>query len=378
MAEGAGVGIVSDIELLWCEAAERCRFVAVTGTNGKSTTTALIGHVLEEGGFDVSVGGNIGRAALDLEEPSDGRVYVVEMSSYQLDLTRYFRPDVAIWLNLTPDHLDRHGDMAGYRKAKAHIFANMGERDTAIVGIDERDMEEVATEVRARGGVRLRTVSVGAHGDASLYVDAESGALLEDGAAVASFASLPTLRGAHNWQNAAMAWGAAEALGMDRAAMLAAMASFPGLAHRMEVLGRRGHALFVNDSKATNADAAAKALATFDPIYWIAGGQAKAGGIEPLAEYFPRVAKAYLIGTAADAFSHTLARRVPHTIAGDLQTAIRLAAADAALDGRPEPVVLLSPACASFDQFADFEARGEAFRKAFAALDEDTRMEAAE
>jgi UDP-N-acetylmuramoylalanine--D-glutamate ligase len=370
MAQDAGISIVCDIELLWCEADGRARFIAITGTNGKSTTTALIGHVLSAAGMQVSVGGNIGRAALDLEEQEEGRVYVLEMSSYQLDLTRYFHPDVAVWLNLTPDHLDRHGDMAGYRKAKMRIFGNMDADDTAVVGIDEPEMEGVAAELTAGGKTKLRTASVGRHRAAALYVDPATASLLEDGAPVASFAALPTLRGAHNFQNAAMAWGAAEALGLDGAAILAGMATFPGLAHRMEVIGRRGQILYVNDSKATNADAAAKALATFEPIYWIAGGQAKTGGIEPLREFFPRIAKAYLIGTAADAFSHTLAGELPHVIAGDLATAVRLAAADAALDRAAEPAVLLSPACASFDQFADFEARGEAFRRAVAALDE--------
>jgi len=369
VAREAGVAIVCDIELLWREARDRARFVAITGTNGKSTTTALIGHVLAAAGLKTSVGGNIGRAALDLEPPEDGRVYVLEMSSYQLDLTERFRPDVAVWLNLTPDHLDRHGDMAGYARAKARIFANMGVGDTALVGVDEPEMEAVAADLRRSGRTKLRTVSVGRHADADLFVDAETGAFAEDGAFAASLAALPTLRGAHNWQNAAMAWGAGRALGLDGETVLAAMARFPGLAHRMEIVGRRGAVLFVNDSKATNADAAAKALATFEPIYWIAGGQAKSGGIEPLADYFPKIAKAYLIGSAADAFSGTLARQVPHVLAGDLQTAVDLAAADAALDGRPEPAVLLSPACASFDQFADFEARGEAFRRFVADLD---------
>jgi UDP-N-acetylmuramoylalanine--D-glutamate ligase len=369
MANEAGTKIVSDIELLWCEAEGRARFVAITGTNGKSTTTALIGHVLAAAGMNVSVGGNIGRAALDLEEPEEGRVYVLEMSSYQLDLTRYFRPEVAVWLNLTPDHLDRHGDMAGYRAAKMRIFVNMEADDTALVGLDEPEMQDVAAELARAGRPRLRTVSVARHPDAALFVDA-GGSLIEDGREVASFASLPTLRGAHNWQNAAMAWGAAQALDVSGEAIHAAMQAFPGLAHRMELLGRRGRVLFVNDSKATNADAAARALATFEPVYWIAGGQAKEGGIAPLAEFFPRVAKAYLIGAAADAFSHTLAGRVPHVIAGDLETAVRLAAADAALDPAPEPAILLSPACASFDQFADFEARGEAFRRAYSSLDE--------
>jgi UDP-N-acetylmuramoylalanine--D-glutamate ligase len=368
-AQATGVEIICDIELLWREMDGRARFVAITGTNGKSTTTALIGHVLAVAGLQTSVGGNIGRAALDLEEGGADRVYVIEMSSYQLDLTRKFRPDVAVWLNLTPDHLDRHGDMEGYAKAKARIFANMGGSDTAVVGIDEPEMEAVAARLGS-AGPRLRTVSVGRRRDAAIFVDPDSGAVFEGERQVASFGELPTLRGAHNWQNAAAAWGAALALGIEGAAILSAMASFPGLAHRMELLGKRGRVLYVNDSKATNADAAAKALATFEPIYWIAGGQAKAGGIEPLVEFFPRIAKAYLIGSDADTLSATLAGRVPHVIAGDLQRAVRLAAADAELDRSAEPAVLLSPACASFDQFADFEARGEAFRRAFLALDQ--------
>jgi len=373
MARSAGIEIICDIELLWREVEGRAKIVAVTGTNGKSTTTALLGHILSVGG-PTSVGGNIGRAALDLEPPGERRTYVLEMSSYQLDLTRHFRPDVAIWLNLTSDHLDRHGDLRGYAKAKARVFINMTPEGTSIVGIDEPPMQVVAAALKSQGRSKLVTVSVVKNKGASLFVD-EDGTLFEGDRRETSFANLPTLRGLHNWQNAAVAWAAARALGLYGGIILSAMESFPGLAHRMEVIGKRGPVLFVNDSKATNADAAAKALATFDPIYWIAGGQAKEGGIATLTEYFPRIAKAYLIGKAADEFSGTLAGRVPHVIAGDLDTAVRMAADDAAIDGRPEPTVLLSPACASFDQYADFEARGEAFRRAVAALDE-TPMEA--
>jgi UDP-N-acetylmuramoylalanine--D-glutamate ligase len=369
LARGSDVEIISDIELLWREGQGRARFVGITGTNGKSTTTALIGHVLSAVGLPVSVGGNIGRAALDLEPMEEGRVYVLELSSYQLDLTRRFRPDVAVWLNLTADHLDRHGTMAGYAKAKARIFLNMGAEDTGLAGVDEPEMQAVARAIRYQGRPRLLTVSVVKHNDATLYVD-EAGVLFEAGERIGDLSGLPTLRGRHNWQNAAVAWGAARALGIESDAILTAMESFPGLAHRMEVIGRRGPVLFVNDSKATNADAAARALATFDPVYWIAGGIAKEGGIESLDAYFPVIAKAYLVGTAAEAFSSTLARRVPHVIAGDLETAVRMAAEDAAIDRRPEPTVLLSPACASFDQFADFEARGEAFRHFVSQLDE--------
>ncbi|MGQ7793547.1 UDP-N-acetylmuramoyl-L-alanine--D-glutamate ligase [Faunimonas sp. B44] len=374
-ARAAGVAIVCDIELLWREAAGRSRFVAITGTNGKSTTTALIGHVLAEAGLAVEVGGNIGRAALDLAAPAEGRVYVLEMSSYQLDLTERFRPDVAVWLNLTPDHLDRHGDMAGYRRAKERIFANMMPGDTAVIGVDEPVMADVAAAQRCRAGAAVETVTVVPGTDATWRVDGNAG-LLRDGRPVAELSDLPTLRGAHNRQNAATAFATGRALGLAPETIHEAMRSFPGLAHRMEIVARRGRVVFVNDSKATNADAAAKALATFDPIYWIAGGLAKSGGIEDLAPFFPRIAKAYLVGAAADAFSATLAGRVPHVIAGDLQTAVTMAAEDAALDGSAESAVLLSPACASFDQFADFEARGEAFRRAVAGLDEQVREEA--
>ena len=368
LAKEAGVEIVCDVELLWRERAGRNRFVAVTGTNGKSTTTALLGHLLKSAGLPVAVGGNIGRSALDLEALPEGGIYVLEMSSYQLDLTQRFRPDVAIWLNLTSDHLDRHGDMAGYRRAKEKIFASMAAGDTALVGVDEPEMRDVAAALRAKGGPRLRTVSVAGGEGADIAVDAQGRLAASDGVTV-DLAEFPTLRGAHNWQNAAFAYAAAAALGVSGDAILTAMRSFPGLAHRMEIVARRGRVLFVNDSKATNADAAARALQSFEAIYWIAGGQAKSGGIEPLAPYFPRIEKAYLIGAAADAFSATLARRVPHVISADLGSAVRMAAEDAAADERPEPVVLLSPACASFDQFADFEARGDTFRTAVMALD---------
>jgi len=368
LARAAGVEIICDIELLYRQADGVAKFVAVTGTNGKSTTTALIGHILEAAGMDVAVGGNIGRAALDLPPPKSGLVYVLELSSYQLDLTRRLRPDIAVWLNLSPDHLNRHGDMAGYQGAKEKIFANMGAGDHAIIGVDDGISRNLADRLGAAdGGPGLTTVCVGGHSDCDIFVDAH-GVLHEQTGGTSDLSGLAHLRGAHNWQNAACAWGAVRRLGLAPDEVAAAMATFPGLAHRMEIVAQRGRVLFVNDSKATNADAAARALASFEPIYWIAGGQAKAGGIEPLADYFPKIAKAYLIGEAADAFSATLARRVPHVLAGDLAAALRLAAADAALDGADEPVVLLSPACASFDQFADFEARGDAFRQAVAAL----------
>ncbi len=368
LARAAGVEIICDIELLFREADGVAKIIAVTGTNGKSTTTALIGHILDAAGMDVAVGGNIGRAALDLAPPKSGLVYVLELSSFQLDLTQHFRPDIAVWLNLTPDHLDRHGDMGAYQGAKEKIFTNMGPGDQVVIGIDDEISRELAGKLGAGDdGPGRTTVSVGQNSDHDLFVD-QHGVLWERAGAASDLSGLTHLRGSHNWQNAACAWGAVRALGLEPDTVAGAMATFAGLAHRMEIVARRGRVLFINDSKATNSNAAARALATFDPIYWIAGGQAKAGGIEPLTDHFSRIAKAYLIGEAADAFSAILARRVPHVLAGDIATAVRQAAADAALDDAGEPVVLFSPACASFDQFADFEARGEAFRQAVAAL----------
>lgn len=377
LARQAGVEVICDIELLYRELAGKARFVAITGTNGKSTTTALMGHVLQSAGIDAPVGGNIGIAVLDLEPAGDDPVFVVEMSSYQLDLIESFRPNVAIWLNLTPDHLERHGDMAGYSKAKQHIFDNMTPQDVAVIGVDEPDMERVVAGLASRAShPQIKSVSVEHHADADYFVDSTGQLSSGEGDAV-DLSGLASLRGAHNWQNAACALAAARMLGLDDGAVAAAMGDFPGLAHRMEIVGRRDRVVFVNDSKATNADAAARALATFEPIYWIAGGRAKQGGISSLQTYYRRIAKAYLIGEAAAEFSADLAGRVPHVIAGDMTRAVALAAADAALDERPEPAVVLSPACASFDQFADFEARGEAFRAAFLSIDHDRLTEEA-
>jgi len=373
MARAEGVEIVCDIELLFRQVGGAAKFVAVTGTNGKSTATALIGHILQSAGRDAQVGGNIGRSALDLAPPGDGTIYVLELSSYQLDLCDRFRPGIGVWLNLTPDHLDRHGDMAGYQRAKERMFAHMRTGDDVVIGVDDDVSQSLAGRLASiDGGPDLTTISVGRHPDSDIFVDGDG--ILHERADAASetvsdLSGLTHLRGVHNWQNGACAWAAVRRLGLEPNAVAGAMATFPGLEHRAEIVAQRGRVLFVNDSKATNGDAAARALATFEPIYWIAGGQAKSGGIEPLAGHFPRIAKAYLIGEAADAFSATLAGRVPHVLAGDLAAAVRLAAADAALDDAEEPVVLLSPACASFDQFADFEARGDAFRQAVAALD---------
>jgi UDP-N-acetylmuramoylalanine--D-glutamate ligase len=385
LARAAGVPVLGDIELFARALADRPkdqrpRVVAITGTNGKSTTTALIGWVLKSAGLTVHVGGNIGVGVLALPEPTPDAVYVIEVSSYQLDLTTTFAPDVAILTNISPDHLDRHGGMQGYVAAKRRLFANPDEARAraAMVSIDDEWSYWVAEDVCDDWA--LACVSTRPEGDMTsqplnAFVSgfgfrAVGGKLtMEKGGEVENIANLTCARslpGRHNGQNAAFAYGAARRLGVSHDAAVAGLLSFPGLAHRMEAVGRLGSVRFINDSKATNADAARQALASYRSVFWIAGGVPKAGGIADLADLFPRIAKAYLIGDAAPAFAATLAD-TPHVIAHTLDAAVAAAAADAASAGGDQ-IVLLSPACASFDQFKDFEARGEAFRAAVLAL----------
>jgi UDP-N-acetylmuramoylalanine--D-glutamate ligase len=363
-ARAAGVPVIGDVELFVGEIKGR-RLAGITGTNGKSTTTALLGHVLAHAGRAVRVGGNIGTAVLDLEPVAAGGTYVVEMSSYQLDLTPSWHADVAVWLNLTPDHLDRHGGMAGYIAAKRKIFANQTAGDVAVIGVDDQPSKALAAELAAAKIARVVPISVGQPVNG---VWVKNGRLMDGRDEVADLTRAPALPGSHNWQNAAAAYAAARALGLTAAQIAAGLSSFPGLAHRMERIAIIDGIEFVNDSKATNADAAAKALACYDNIYWIAGGRAKAGGIAGLADYWPRLRHAYLIGEAAPDFAATLAGRVPVTIAGTLDHAVAAAYAKAWADGRDGATVLLSPACASFDQFRDFEERGDSFRRLVAGL----------
>jgi len=376
LASGACVPIIGDIELFARERrakAPDCPFVAITGTNGKSTTTALIGHVFQSAGRDVQLGGNIGTAVLLLDEPDDGKVYVVECSSYQIDLAPSLDPSVGILLNLTPDHLDRHGTMSHYAGIKKRLVDASG---LAVVGMDDAFSEEVAADIERSGRPLLRIASTRLLDDG---ICVEGTDLVErkggQSRVLFSLPDAPALRGSHNGQNAAAAWAACSASGLSDDEIRAGFVGFPGLAHRMEQVAKSGSVLFVNDSKATNADAAAHALASFERIYWIAGGLSKEGGIEPLRSYFPRIAKAYLIGEAAPEFSASLGADVPYEIAGTLDVAIVRAASDAANDPHGEPVVLLSPACASFDQFKNFEVRGDAFRAAVLALDTTTQMQ---
>ncbi len=368
-AKAAGTSIIGDIELL-ARACPEPRYVGVTGTNGKSTTTALIAHILKSAGRQVAVGGNLGMPALTLARLGADGIYVLEMSSYQLELIDRLAFDVAIWLNLTPDHLDRHGGMVGYIAAKRRIFKRGTRPQTAVVGIDDAPSRATADALAEDKAWRITRISVISRATGGVFV--VDGHLVDDttGSAesVIDVTRLPRLPGRHNWQNIAAAYAAACALGLARGEIAAGIASFPGLAHRQETIATVAGARYVNDSKATNADAAATALACYDNIYWIAGGIAKEGGIAALAPLFPRVRRAFLIGQAAKDFAATLEGRVAYSLCGTLDAAVAEASRAATGDGARDAVVLLSPACSSFDQFADFEARGEAFRKLVLAL----------
>ncbi|MBU4197536.1 MAG: UDP-N-acetylmuramoyl-L-alanine--D-glutamate ligase [Alphaproteobacteria bacterium] len=367
-AREAGVPVVGDIELFARAIAvlpqgQRPKVVAITGTNGKSTTTALIGWVLQQAGLTVYVGGNIGIGVLALPEPTPGAVYVIEVSSYQLDLTTRFAPDVAILTNISPDHLDRHGGMEGYVAAKRRIFQS---RKTApYVGIDDPYGFAIWQELKAEGrAVDPVSVERPMDDDLGMYLMDDWLTYNAGGrpAPIVDLSKARSLPGRHNAQNAAFAFLAVNDMGIPEETVVKGLLTFPGLAHRMEAVGHIGHVRFINDSKATNADAARQALASYPSVFWIAGGKPKDGGIDDLTDLFPRVTKAYLIGEAAEAFAATLGD-TPHVISKTMDAAVAAAAADAQAAGGDQ-IVLLSPACASFDQYPDFEVRGEAFRAA--------------
>lgn len=367
-ARRAGIEIIGDTEVFQREIeGTGAKIVAITGTNGKSTTAALIGHVLTSAGRDAEVGGNIGTAVFLMRPPVKDRIYVLELSSFQIELTPGLKPDAGLLTNLTPDHLDRHDTMENYASIKARMFAGQGPGQTALCSVDDEWCRAIAGKIATGAEVRrvsvLQTLDDGISALEGILRDRRSG---REEARI-DLRPMPSLRGAHNWQNACMAYGAARALGVSVAEIEKGMRSFPGLAHRMQEVGRVSGIAFINDSKATNADAAEKALLSFDTIYWIAGGIAKQGGIEPLRPLFTRIAKAYLIGQAADEFASTLGA-VPLEKCGTLDKAVEAAARDAVAEGRKGGVILLSPASASFDQYPNFEVRGDAFVKAVSQL----------
>jgi UDP-N-acetylmuramoylalanine--D-glutamate ligase len=367
IARKAETEIIGDIELFCRERrarAPKSPFAAITGTNGKSTTTALLAHILARNGHDVAVGGNLGTPILSLAGPSQARTHVIECSSFQIDLAPTIDPSVGVLLNVTPDHIDRHGSFRNYAAIKERLISGVGLHGTAVVGVDDEFCAGAADRAQREGtrvvciSVRQRFASDGIFLEGENLIDMERGKRRYS----LSLAGIGSLRGAHNAQNAAAAYASARALGLSPEGIDLAMRNFPGLHHRMEEVGRKGAVLFINDSKATNADSAARALESFDDIFWIAGGRAKEGGIDTLGRYFPRIRKAYLIGESAQAFATGLEGKVKYEVVRTLDRAVEHAAREAVASAASQPVVLLSPACASYDQYPNFEVRGDEFR----------------
>ncbi len=362
-ALAASVPVWSDAELLFHAvraAGSRARFAGITGTNGKSTTTALLAHIAATAGVAHAAGGNLGPAALSLPLLDHQGLYILEMSSYMLERLAFMSFNVAAMLNISPDHLDRHGSMAGYIAAKNQVFARQDCNDLAVVGIDDAFSRDLADSLHAPRVVRIS-------GERPADVWVANGVLTDHDGPILAMVEARALPGSHNAQNAAAAAALATGLGIPRAAVAQGVASFGGLPHRQQRVAIVDGVSYIDDSKATNADAAARALGCYDRLVWIAGGQAKAGGIAALAPWFPRIAHAVLIGQDAPLLAAQLADAgVPHTIALTLDIAVPVARDLARLTA--SPVVLLSPACASFDQFAGFEARGQHFAALARAL----------
>ncbi len=372
-SRGQGISIewISDLEL-FIRVHPEARIIAITGTNGKSTTTALIGHLLTSAGIPNVVGGNIGYPVFDLSSlPSSSSqgFYVWEVSSYHLELTPSLSPYIGILLNITPDHLDRHGDLKGYTKAKSLLFQDKTKRDGhAIIGCDTAPTREIFLELQKEGIYKLFPIAFyqqdpsflsGIHkkGDAFFYQEKE----------VFKSQDFPNLKGFHNMQNVAAAYGVGVILGLAREKIFKALQSFPGLAHRQEKVAQLDDITFINDSKATNVEAALKALSSFDNIYWILGGRAKDDDLLDAKEYFPRIRQAFTIGEATEKFYDRLAPYIKIQKEYTLEKAVAAAYAAAQKDKKKDPslkpVILLSPACASWDQFKNFEHRGEVFKE---------------
>lgn len=372
LAKEAGVPIIGDIELL-ATAGSGAPIAAITGTNGKSTTTALLGHIMDDAGRDVEVGGNLGPAICDMAMMEQDGLYVLELSSYQLELCPSARFRVSVLLNIAADHIDRHGDMHGYVHAKKNIFKGQGSGDASIIGIDGNVTREIFEELQAKGGHKVLPIASEVPAPGGVYV--AGGRLIDDmdghAVDVMPLSDAPNLPGSHNAQNIAAAYASARLLGAEVADIIEGIKSFPGLAHRQEVVAHFTGVTYVNDSKATNSEAAAKALACYDDIFWIVGGRGKEGGLDGLDAFYPRVRQAFLIGETAQQYAKVLDGNVAYGTYDDLDAAVHAARIAAEDSGLKAPTVLLSPACASFDQFKSFEHRGDAFRAVVDALRTD-------
>ena len=371
MALEARCPVMNDIDLL-AMAQPKAGYIGITGTNGKSTTTALIGHILKTAGLTVEVGGNLGTPALALNPLEAGCWYVLELSSYQLETVSLVPWQIGVFLNVTPDHLDRYSSMADYVAAKRRLFQYRPDGAVAVVGADDPSSRELLGILAAVGPDHHKVVPISGSSAVLAGVFAADGVLTDarDGApaTIVDLKGIPSLPGVHNHQNAAAAYAACRAAGAPPAPCCDGLQTFPGLHHRQQLVAERSGVRFVNDSKATNPDAAARALASYDRIYWIAGGRAKEGGLDALAPHLSRVAHAFLIGEATELFAAFLDGRTPYDRCGDMKTALAAAYRMAGADAGREPVVLLSPACASFDQFRDFEERGDSFIAAVESL----------
>ena len=351
-AKAANVPVLTDINLLQ-KRSPNIKYIGITGTNGKSTSTALIGHILKEAGLKVAVGGNIGVPALSLDELDYDGWYVLELSSYQLELSTDIDLDIAVWVNISADHLDRHGSIENYVDAKKRIF---NRTKLVCISLDDAYSRQVSDQLL----IPAKTIATEFKNcPADIWIDA--GGMLHAEGTVFNCNDLEILKGQHNWQNTALAFAACNHILNNPEDVWQYIESFPGLAHRQQMVAKVSQVEFVNDSKATNADACEKALKTYmgQNIFWILGGVAKTDGIDDLKPYFPHIKKAYLIGEAEDRFADTLNGQIVFEKCATLDVAVFNAYRDARLEG--SAVVLLSPACASFDQFRDYEHRGEEF-----------------
>jgi len=374
MAVDLNLEILCDIEILH-RAQHGRKTIGITGTNGKSTSVALMDHVLKQAGHKTVLAGNIGTPVLTTKMPPKDGCYVLELSSYQLDLCTDFAPDIAVLLNITPDHLDRHGNIENYAAAKERVFRAQGSQDSwGVIGIDNEYCRDMYERLKGSSARRMVPISVTQCAEGGVYV--ADGALIDDldGEAVemGKLSNITILHGRHNHQNAAAVYAALRLYGLAGEDIFKGFKSYPGLPHRQFPVAVKDGVVYMNDSKATNAEAASKALVAHKKIYWIAGGRAKEGGLEGLDPYMPNIKHAFLIGEAASDFAVWLeARGVPHTISYNLEKATK-AAHDLAHEQRGQPggagVILLSPACASWDQFDSFEQRGDEFTAQVKAL----------
>lgn len=363
-AKEAGLRLTGDLDLFY-NAHSKSQFVGLTGTNGKSTTTALIGHILEQAKREVTIGGNIGTPVLELNPISEKGIGVLEVSSYQLDLNPQMKFHVALLLNITPDHIDRHGSFENYAQTKKKIFQHQGSSDFAIIGIDTPSSAAIARDLERDGLQTIIKLSIERVVPGCFYTQ---NGVFYDGRAkhpkmIFDLKKLPRLKGAHNWQNVSAAYIACHVMGLSDSEIISGIESFPGLAHRQEFVLEKEGITFINDSKATNGEASAKALVCFDAIYWILGGLPKQDGLTASIPYFPKIKHAFLIGKAAQEFAKELDGKVPYTHCELLEKAVHEAYKKAKAGGVKPATILLSPACASWDQYPSFEVRGDAFKR---------------